>query len=353
VRSLDAYIGRTVLSAIGLVLIVIVGLDAVGEFIDELDDISASYTFVEVSKYIGLSLPGKLYEFVPFAALIGCLMGMGQLASSSELTVMRAAGVSIGRLVWMTMKPALLLAALGFTTGELIAPYTDQMAHSGRALAQNPTEAFTGKHGLWRRESNTFMHFNALDADGVAYGITLLQFAEDDSMQAALSASQATFKGDHWILQDVSRTEFSSWETRQSQHDTLRWDTAITPQILTIEIVDPDSLSLANLYRYSRYLAQQGLENEDYQLALWNKVLQPAAIGALVLIAVSFIFGPLRDGTLGFRIFAGVIVGIVFRTTQDLMGPASLVFGFSPLYAALAPILFCALVGLVLLSRSR
>ena len=56
---------------------------------------------------------------------------------------------------------------------------------------------------------------------------------------------------------------------------------------------------------------------------------------------------------MGFRIFAGVIVGIVFQTSQDLLGPASLVFGFDPLYAALMPILICFLAGLLLLSRAR
>jgi len=74
---------------------------------------------------------------------------------------------------------------------------------------------------------------------------------------------------------------------------------------------------------------------------------------ALVLVAVSFIFGPLRDGTLGFRIFAGVLVGIAFRTSQDLLGPASLVFGFAPVYAALLPLLGCMLGGLLLLWRAQ
>ena len=56
---------------------------------------------------------------------------------------------------------------------------------------------------------------------------------------------------------------------------------------------------------------------------------------------------------MGFRIFAGVIVGIVFRTSQDLLGPASLVFGFAPVYAALGPILLCVAAGLLLLARAR
>jgi len=100
-------------------------------------------------------------------------------------------------------------------------------------------------------------------------------------------------------------------------------------------------------------LQQQGLDSDDFQLALWKKVLQPLAIGGLVLVAISFIFGPLRDGTMGFRIFAGVIVGIAFQTSQDLLGPASLVFGFAPLYAALVPIGICLAAGFLLLSRSR
>ena len=81
----------------------------------------------------------------------------------------------------------------------------------------------------------------------------------------------------------------------------------------------------------------------------------PLALGvaSLVLVAISFIFGPLRDGTMGFRIFAGVVVGIAFRTSQDLLGPASLVFGFSPVYAVMAPILVCAFAGTQLLRRAR
>jgi lipopolysaccharide export system permease protein len=353
VRKLDGYVGRTVLAAICLVLAIIVGLDAIGEFIDEIGDVSETYTFGKVLLYVALRLPGRLYEFIPYAALIGCLTGLGQLAASSELVVMRAAGTSVGRLVWMAMKPALVLAVLGFFMGEYLAPITDQVAQSQRAIAQNPEQALSGKHGLWRREGNTFMHFNAVDGDGVAYGITLLQFDQRQRLQSALRAAQASYRGDHWILEEVHRTEFVSWATRRSDFETLRWDTGITPELLTLEIVAPSQLALADLYRYSRYLSQQGLDSGDYQLALWNKLLQPLAVGALVLVGISFVFGPLRDGTVGFRIFAGVIIGIIFRTTQDLMGPASLVFGFQPLYAALAPILLCAVVGLLLLRRAR
>jgi lipopolysaccharide export system permease protein len=352
-RRLDRHVGWTVFVAIMLVLIIIVGLDAIAAFIDESDDISETYTFGQVALYVLLTLPGRLYEFIPFAALIGCLLGLGQLATSSELVVMRAAGVSNGRLVWVAMKPALLIAVMGFVLGEYLAPKTEQLAETGRAMAQNPGESFSGRHGIWNREGNTFLHFNALQPEGVVHGITLLQFDDKQRMQSSLRARLAAFQGDHWVMEEVVQTHFSSWETTRENHDSLRWDTGITPDLLTLVVVEPGQLELADLYRYSRYLQQQGLDSDDYQLALWRKLLQPLAIGSLVLVAISFIFGPLREGTMGFRIFAGVIVGIVFRTSQDLLGPASLVYGFSPVYAALVPIVICLLAGLVLLSRAR
>ncbi len=352
-QKLDAYIGRTVFVTILLVLVVIVGLDAMSAFIDESGDISDTYTFGQVGLYVLLTLPGRCYEYIPFAALIGGMLGLGQLASSSELVVMRAAGVSIARLVWTALKPALLVALLGVVLGEVLAPHTDRMAETQRALAQDPGETFSGRHGIWNREGNSFLHFNALEPPGIVHGIVLLQFDEQRRLQSALRARRATYEGDYWQMEDVERTRFSSWQTSREEHAHLRWETGVTPQLLTLVVVSPGQLSLADLYRYSRYLQSQGMESGDYQLAWWRKILQPLAVAGLVLVAISFIFGPLRDGTMGFRIFAGVIVGIAFRTSQDLLGPASVVFGFHPLYAALAPIALCYLAGLALLLRAR
>ncbi|MEH6583542.1 MAG: LPS export ABC transporter permease LptG [Halioglobus sp.] len=351
-RRLDRYVGKTVLVAICLVLAIIVGLDAVTAFIDEADDISETYTFTQAALYVLLTLPGRCYEFIPFAALIGCLIGLGQLASSSELVVMRSAGVSTARLVWVVMKPALLVAIVGFLVGEYVAPKSEQFAESQRAIAQSKREGFVGRHGLWNREGNTFLHFNAVESSGIAHGVTLLQFDDQRRLQSALRAISATHQGDFWMMDKVVKTNFTSWEITRTEYETLRWDTRISPELLTMVVVAPEFLQVDDLYRYSNYLFQQGLDSDDYQLALWKKLLQPVAIAGLVLVAISFIFGPLRDGTMGFRIFAGVIVGIIFRTSQDLLGPASLVFGFSPLYAAAIPIVFCLLAGALMLRRT-
>jgi lipopolysaccharide export system permease protein len=131
-----------------------------------------------------------------------------------------------------------------------------------------------------------------------------------------------------------------------------RWGIELSPQLLGAVVLEPDALSVTGLWSYIHYLADQGLANGRYWLAFWNKVLQPLVTGALVLMAISFIFGPLRSVTLGQRVFTGVLVGFVFRIVQDLLGPSSLVFGFPPLVAVLLPATVCALGGLWLLRRA-
>ena len=96
--KLDRYIGGGVLMATLGVLLLLVGLDALTSVIDETDDIGDGYGFLDILVYVGYTLPRRIHEFVPFAALIGALIALGRLAASSELVVMRAAGVSISRM---------------------------------------------------------------------------------------------------------------------------------------------------------------------------------------------------------------------------------------------------------------
>lgn len=120
--KLDRYIGSSVLIAILAVLGIILGLATLFAFIDEMGEISDTYTLADVASYVLLTAPRRLYDMLPMAALIGCLIGLGSLASNSELTIMRAAGVSIGRIVWAVMKPMLVLMLAGVLIGEYVAP---------------------------------------------------------------------------------------------------------------------------------------------------------------------------------------------------------------------------------------
>ncbi|HWV08966.1 MAG TPA: LPS export ABC transporter permease LptG, partial [Pseudomonas sp.] len=327
--KLDRYIGTQVFFAILSVLGVIVGLALLFAFIDELGDVEGNYGLLDAAWYVFLTLPRRMYEMLPMAALIGCLIGLGSLASSSELTIMRAAGVSIGRIVWAVMKPMLVLMLVGVLIGEYLAPWSENHAQANRAMAQGGGEAQSAKRGLWHLQGKEFVHINAVQPNGVLFGVTRYRFDEERKMLSASFARRAQYDGEYWQLENVATTHFRERGTEVIEAPAERWDVELNPQLLGTVVLAPEALSITGLWRYIQYLAEQGLSNGQYWLAFWTKVLQPVVTGALVLMAISFIFGPLRSVTLGQRVFTGVLVGFVFRIAQDLLGPSSLVFGFS------------------------
>ena len=351
-RKLDGYIGKSVFMAILAVLGIILGLASLFAFIDEMGDISDTYTLLDASSFVVLTAPRRLYDMLPMAGLIGCLIGLGSLASNSELTIMRAAGVSIGRIVWAVMKPMLVLMLAGVLIGEYLAPVTENKAQAERSLAQGGGDAQSSKRGLWHRQGEEFVHINTVQPNGLLLGVTRYHFDNERHLLSSSFARKAQYQEDHWQLTDVTSTMFRGDHTEVVKSAEERWDVALTPQLLSTVVLAPESLSITGLWDYIHYLSDQGLNNDRYWLAFWTKVLQPLVTAALVLMAISFIFGPLRSVTLGQRVFTGVLVGFVFRIAQDLLGPSSQVFGFPPLLAVLLPAGICALAGVWLLRRA-
>lgn len=351
-RLLDRYVGKSVLSSVLIVSMIVLGLDMLFAYIGELEDLAGGYDAVQALVYVVLTAPRRLYDLLPVAVLVGCLVGLGTLASNSELTIMRAAGVSVARIIGAVMKPLVVLMLAGVLLGEYAAPYAENLAESRRAMAVGSSEAMKSR-GLWHREGNEFIHINAVQPDGVLRGVTRYRFDDERRLTEASFAERATVQQDDWLLEDIRLTRFlDNGHAEVAVAPSSRWNVALSPQLLRILLLDPDVLPLTGLWRYQNYLAEQELDNSAYWLSFWKKLLQPLTTATLVFVAISFIFGPLRSVTLGQRIFTGVLVGFSFRIVQDLLGPSSLVFGFPPLIAVLAPIVVLLLMGIVLMRRA-
>ena len=350
-RRLNRYLAVQVAAAILLVLAVLLGLDLISQVIDQSGDLTERYTIWSVLSFALLSMPGQLMQYLPFAALIGCLAGLGALASTSELVVIRAAGVSVVRILWMALKPALLITLAGMLIAEYAAPGLKQMAESQRAIALQRDQAGISKYGLWHREGDSFVHLNAVQPNGILHGVSVYRFDAQKKLRSALFANRAIYQQEQWLLEDVRESQFVGDHLQQRVAKRQPWSTQLSPELLNILVLDPDDLSIAGLWRYAHFLRAQHSNSGEYELAFWNKVLQPLAIVGLVLVAASIVFGPLRQASMGQRVFIGVLIGVTFRISQDMLGPASLVFGFSPLLAALAPIAVTLVGGAFMLRR--
>lgn len=360
---LDSYVARNVLMATLVVMVVIVGLDAIFTLVDELDNLKGEYQLIDALIFSGLRLPRRIYEYMPMACLIGCLAGLGSMAANSELTVMRAAGVSINRIVVSVLKPMAVLMFISLLLGEYVVPSLERIAQAHKAVAQGATEALSNKgKGYWHREGNVFMRFNAVEPGGVLHGITRYEFNESSELKQVVYAQRAIYQRAYWqmeniVITHIDESSLKGLETNkqrvwQEKQNNGRWDTELTPEKLSVVIVSPRDMSISGLYQYASYLDEQGLNSDRYMLSFWRKVTQPLSTFALVILGISFIFGPLRSVTPGYRIFSGIIVGMIYKYAEELLSPASIVLGFEPVLASVIPICGSFIVGMLLMRRA-
>ena len=134
---LDRYIARTLLSAVGLVMAGLLMLGMLFIFIGEQSDVGVGhYTMIDALLYSAMSLPQFALESFPAGALIGALLGIGVLARSQEITVMRASGMSKLRLSVAVLISAALLIGIALLTGEFLAQPLGELADDPEGLRQ-------------------------------------------------------------------------------------------------------------------------------------------------------------------------------------------------------------------------
>ena len=191
-----------------------------------------------------------------------------------------------------------------------------------------------------------------MNAKSQLSNITVWKFNDQDQLEKTVFARTADYDGDqHWTMNNVTVTHLTNVHLEKSYLATREWKTVLTPNKLTIVTVKPENLPISGIYEYIQYLKESKQDPARYELAFWRKVLQPVSIAVMMLLALSFVFGPLRSVTMGARVLSGVIFGFVFYVSDSVFGPMSLVYGISPIIGALAPSLLFLGLTIYLLRR--
>lgn len=338
-RQIDFYLARSIFSAILLVLLILAGLFTFFTFIDELGDVgSGRYTSLQALYYVLLQMPLRIYELFPLAVLLGCLLGLGGLANSSELTAIRAAGVSVGRILWACAKLVLVLTALVMAMGEWVTPWLEQQALTARTLAKSDETALATESGFWTRQGPVFVQVERIAPEGSLEGVYLYEYTEDHRLRAAAAARRAEYREDHWRLLDVRRTVFHEDRLTVEEDPYIDVPALLNPDALGSLSARPDRMPIQELIPFIAYLQKNDQRANEYQLALWSKVLYPVAVIVMILLTAPFVFGSLRSVAASHRVLAGSILGIVFHIANQTSSQVGLLYNFDPLLGAALPI---------------
>ncbi|MBC7780426.1 MAG: LPS export ABC transporter permease LptG [Proteobacteria bacterium] len=350
------YLRREVYSATGLVVLALLGLFSLFDLIGELDDFGeGSYRLRAMFVYVGLNLPGHLYQILPVAALIGTTLALTQMAQQSEYTVLRTSGVSAWRIARVLARAGLALALIGVLVGELVAPWTERAAQAMRLQAKATVIAQEFRSGLWVKDENSFVNVTQVTPQGRLVGIKVYEFDAQWVLQRFWSAKDGEYSGaTGWRMNDVVETRFLADSTTVSRSAQADWKSVLTPELLTVLLVKPNEMSIVNLWQYVQHLRENKQAAARYEIALWRKVVYPGGMLVMLVLALPFA-QQARRASAGPRVFAGIMLGLAFYFLNTLASHAGWLYQWPPVVSALvAPLAFLGVaLGLIAFFERR
>lgn len=349
---LDRYIGRSLLTSITLVLSVMLAMTIFFVLVDTLPDYGkGSFGLYEIARYVLFSQARQLYELFPMATLIGTLMGLSALALNSELIAMRAAGVSVPRIMLAAMKTGLALILAVVLLGEFVVPTAENEAQLGRAQALAAGLQQKGT-GLWLRDGAVFVNIGEVLPDLSLLRLNIYQMDDQARLIAQTSAQRARHETGAWRLEAVRESRIEKNRVRVRQLQDMTWQTVLTPEMVNVFSIRPEGLSMLQLTRYIEHLRQNSQDTARFRLAFWQKLLLPFATAVMMLLAAPFVFRHFRSGGMSQRIFIGIMLGLTFVVLNRSFGYFGLIYGLPPLLGAAMPIVLFLLLALGLLRRN-
>jgi len=355
VTLLDRYITWTLLSAIGLVMLVLAVLGTLFVFIGEQGDVGVGhYGMLDAVAYAALSVPQFVVESFPAAVLAGALLGFGVLARSHELTVMRASGMSKLRLSASALISAALLIGVALLIGEFLAQPLAQLADERKAFAKYSNISFAGAGGAWIRDGDTIFNVQGRSSTAQFGGMLIFDLAADNRLASIGQAEHATSVGPQsWILQGYSESRFTDRSVTSLEFSQRALHTAAAADLLQLASSDPAELALHTLYSAIHSLGSNNLDAKAYVFAFWARLARTAGILAALLFALPFGFGARRVASLSARMTLGLTLGIVYFFLQRLVESGTLVFNMNPLLLAWVPTGLLTLAAILMIWRVR
>ncbi|MBU6189386.1 MAG: LPS export ABC transporter permease LptG [Betaproteobacteria bacterium] len=368
--TIGRYLAREIATAVVFVLIAFLALFAFFDFINELDDVGrAGYSLAAAAIYVLLTLPSRTYEVMPIATLIGSVYALAQLAAHSEFTAMRASGLSRTRALGELIRLGAWLAVFTALVGEALAPPAERLAQELRLSSLGSAVGGQLRSGLWIRDSLRdpagdvqrirFVNVGELMPDATLRRVRILEFDQQMRLSEVVKAEKGRFSGPGaWELTGVTTTLYHPVEsqeplpllrTERASAESRTWTSELTPALLSVLMVMPERMSAINLFNYIRHLRENQQNTELHEIAFWKKVVYPLAVIVMMALALPFAYLQSRAGGIGYKVFAGIMLGVAFHFLNGLFSHLGLLNTWSPLLAVSIPsiVAFVVAVGLL------
>ncbi len=349
------YLAREILATTALMLAAMLALFAFFDLIRELDDLGrGTYRLNAMLGYVALTLPSHAYVLLPAAGLIGTLFALARMSEHSEITVMRAAGLSLGQLALHVGLAGAVVALATLAMGEFVAPYTEEAAKGLRLKATRSIVAREFRSGFWVKDDRSFVNIQDVTPDTQLLNLRIYDFDAAFRLVSISRAEKGTYAGpNRWVLSNVELTRFEGDRAVLQRVQEAVWSSVLTPDILSVLKVVPERMSALNLYAYIEHLRENRQKATRYEIAFWSKFLNPAAAIVMMVLAIPFALQSIRAGGVGAKIVTGILIGLAFHFAGRLFSHIGLLNDWPALASAGLPFVIIMLVAAALLVRAE
>ena len=340
---LDRYVGRQYLKIVLLTFVGLLGIFYIATFVDLSDKLfKGETTVLLILEYFWYGTPQFVFYVLPISVLVATLVTVGMLTKSSELTVMKACGISLYRVSLPLLLFSVLWSGVLFGMSETFLSEANRRAEGIRHVINgNPAATFDLLDRRWlvSPDGTTIYHYVHFNPERVELNaVTTYRFAHDDwRLVERTYATQAVFN-DGWQGREVWRREFGDdrgpGAFERSEHRGMSW--IDPPEYFTTEQPEAERMSYQALTRYINELEASGVDVVALRVALQRKVAFPFVTLILTLIAIPFAVTTGRHGAM-----YGVGIGIILAFSYWLVASIFAAIGsaglLTPLLAAWTP----------------
>jgi lipopolysaccharide export system permease protein len=168
------------------------------------------------------------------------------------------------------------------------------------------------------------------------YRLRSISFAERGSFQRARS----------WVLRGVVQTTFDDRRTSVRKIAEADWQSVLDPALLNVLQVKPEKMSAWRLHSYTQHLKENRQKALRYEIAFWTKVMYPVAVLAMMVLALPFAYFQRRQGGVGAKIVAGIMLGLAFHFLNKLFSYLGLLYDWPAVFSAVLPTLIVLSIAL-------
>ena len=357
----ERYFAKQIYVSFGFILFALVALFLFFDVLSELGSVNAKYTLPLALLHVLLKAPSRMVEIIPIAGLIGSIYVFAMMASQSEFTIFRVAGLDIKRSLLTLGKVSLPIVVFTLLISEVLGPYAESLSERIRMQALGSTFSSQFRSGVWvkdqLRDSDgsgpirpgvRYVNVGAIDQNDQIRQIRMYEFDPNYRLLSIRSAASGRFDNRGiWELNDVSETRFTEkrsndpldavYSAQTKVIPKLSLESQVTPQILNVLLISPEKMSIVSLGRFILHLQDNKQDMQRHAIAFWKKVIYPFIIFVMLALALPFAFMKTHSGSVGIKVFGGIMLGMSFQLFNTLFSSIGLLGALPAFFTAIFP----------------